>query len=98
MIAGVLEAGGLAPESLNGRVMKVYNSNAHLGTGDWLTGAADESDDSFLRLPRLILVVTNIDSDHIVFWTDQCRTRWGFAQFVRNVPFYGFGVLCLEYK
>ncbi|KAJ6024200.1 hypothetical protein N7540_004997 [Penicillium herquei] len=96
MIGGVLEAGGLNPTVVTGAIMNLYDSNSHLGSGEWVVAEADESDGSFLCLPHLITVVTNIDSDHIIYWKDQAKTRAAFTQFVRNMPFYGLGVLCID--
>ncbi len=58
---------------------------------------ADESDGSFLRLPATIAVVTNVDPDHIDFYGSYDRLRESFRQFVENVPFYGFAVLCIDH-
>ncbi|KAJ5650476.1 uncharacterized protein N7484_004199 [Penicillium longicatenatum] len=96
MIAGVLESGGLMPSVVTGAVMNLYRSNSHLGAGDWVVAEADESDGSFLMLPHLVTVVTNIDSDHIIHWKDETKTREAFVQFVRNGPFHGLGILCID--
>ncbi|KAE8317909.1 Mur ligase [Aspergillus transmontanensis] len=96
MVAGMLEAGGLSPTTISGAVVTQYGSNAHLGSGNWMVVEADESDGTMVRLPALISVVTNIDSDHITFYGTQEKTRATFAQFVRNVPFYGLAVLCID--
>ncbi|KAJ5083508.1 hypothetical protein N7456_012935 [Penicillium angulare] len=96
LIGGVLEAGGLDPTVITGATMNLYGSNAHLGSGDWLVAESDESDGSFSCLPHLITVVTNIDSDHLIYWKDEVNTRMAFTQFVRNVPFYGLGIMCID--
>lgn len=96
MVAALLHAADLDPTVITGAVMGLYNSNAHLGTGDWMVVEAEESDGSFLELPHLVTVVTNIDSDHINFWKEEKHTREAFCNFVRNAPFYGLGVLCID--
>lgn len=96
MVACVLEAAGLAPTVINGGVMNACGSNAHLGLGDWIVAEADESDGSFLRLPSLVAVVTNIDAEHLGYWGTVANAREGYAQFVSNIPFYGMGVLCID--
>ncbi|EAU39465.1 predicted protein [Aspergillus terreus NIH2624] len=96
MVAGMLEAGGLSPTTISGAVVTQYGSNAHMGSGNWMVVEADESDGTMVQLPALISVVTNIDSDHITFYGTQEKTRATFAQFVRNVPFYGLAVLCID--
>jgi UDP-N-acetylmuramate--alanine ligase len=58
---------------------------------------ADESDGSFLRLPAVIAVVTNIDPEHLDHWGTADAMVAGFDQFVSNIPFYGFAVLCIDH-
>ncbi|KAJ5714768.1 uncharacterized protein N7483_011949 [Penicillium malachiteum] len=96
IIGGILEAGGLNPTVVTGAIMNLYDSNSHLGSGEWVVAEADESDGSFLCLPHLITVVTNIDSDHFIYWKDQTKTRAAFTRFVRNMPFYGLRVICID--
>jgi UDP-N-acetylmuramate--alanine ligase len=58
---------------------------------------ADESDGSFLRLPAVIAVVTNMDPEHLDHWGSTEAMIAGYDQFVANVPFYGFAVLCIDH-
>jgi UDP-N-acetylmuramate--alanine ligase len=58
---------------------------------------ADESDGSFLRLPATIAVVTNMDTEHLDHWGTAEAMVAGFDQFVSNIPFYGFAVLCIDH-
>jgi UDP-N-acetylmuramate--alanine ligase len=58
---------------------------------------ADESDGTFLKLPADIAVVTNIDPEHLDHYGTFEKVREAFMQFVENVPFYGFGVMCLDH-
>jgi UDP-N-acetylmuramate--alanine ligase len=58
---------------------------------------ADESDGSFLRLPAVIAVVTNMDPEHLDHWGTPEAMVAGYDQFVSNVPFYGFAVLCIDH-
>jgi UDP-N-acetylmuramate--alanine ligase len=58
---------------------------------------ADESDGSFLRLPATIAVVTNMDPEHLDHWGTPEAMVQGYDQFVANVPFYGFAVLCIDH-
>jgi UDP-N-acetylmuramate--alanine ligase len=58
---------------------------------------ADESDGSFLRLPATIAVVTNMDPEHLDHWGTPEAMFAGFDQFVQNIPFYGFAVLCIDH-
>ena len=66
-------------------------------TGDWMVVEADESDGTFLKLPADIAVVTNIDPEHLDHYGTFDAVREAFRQFVENVPFYGFGVMCTDH-
>jgi UDP-N-acetylmuramate--alanine ligase len=68
-----------------------------LGAGDWMVVEADESDGSFLRLPAVIAVVTNMDPEHLDHWGTAEAMIAGYDQFVANIPFYGFAVLCIDH-
>jgi UDP-N-acetylmuramate--alanine ligase len=58
---------------------------------------ADESDGTFLKLPAEIAVVTNIDPEHLDHYGSFDKVRRAFRRFVENVPFYGFGVMCIDH-
>ncbi len=58
---------------------------------------ADESDGSFLRLPAVVAVVTNMDAEHLDHWGTVDAMAAGYHQFVAGVPFYGFAVLCIDH-
>ena len=97
LVAAVLEAAHLDPTVINGGIINAYGTNARLGGGDWMVVEADESDGSFLRLPAVIAVVTNMDPEHLDHWGTVEAMKEGYAQFVGNIPFYGFAVLCLDH-
>ena len=97
MVAAVLEAAHLDPTVINGGIVNAYGSNTRLGEGDWMVVEADESDGSFLRLPAVIAVVTNMDPEHLDHWGSAEAMTAGYDQFVGNIPFYGFAVLCIDH-
>jgi UDP-N-acetylmuramate--alanine ligase len=97
MVAAVLEAAHLDPTVINGGIINAYGSNTRMGSGEWMVVEADESDGSFLRLPATIAVVTNMDPEHLDHWSTGEAMLAGFDQFVQNVPFYGFAVLCIDH-
>jgi len=97
LIAALLDAGGFDPTVVNGGIINAYGTNARLGKGEWVVVEADESDGTFLRLPATVGVVTNIDPDHLDHYKNFDALRDAFKQFVENVPFYGFAVLCLDH-
>jgi len=97
MVATVLSHGGIDPTAVIGGKLDSLGSNAKLGQGKFLVAEADESDGSFLHLSPTIAVVTNIDADHLDYYSgglDQIKDT--FVNFINKVPFYGLAVLCLD--
>lgn len=97
LVACVLETARLDPTVINGGIIEAYGTNTRMGSGDWMVVEADESDGSFLRLPAVIAVVTNMDPEHLDHWGTDEAMEAGYRQFISNVPFYGFAVLCVDH-
>ncbi|CAH0237183.1 UDP-N-acetylmuramate--L-alanine ligase [Roseomonas sp. CECT 9278] len=97
LVAAVLEAARLDPTVINGGIINAYGTNTRMGSGDWMVVEADESDGSFLKLPAVVAVVTNMDPEHLDHWGTGDAMKEGYAQFVGNIPFYGFAVLCMDH-
>ena len=97
MVAALLDAGGLDPTVVNGGIINAYGANAKVGEGEWMVVEADESDGSFLRLKSTIAVVTNIDPEHLDHYGEFDAVKRAFQDFVENIPFYGFAVLCTDH-
>ena len=97
LVASVLAEAGLDPTFIIGGRLKSADTNARLGTGDYLVAEADESDASFLHLTPVRAVVTNVDADHLeTYGGDVARLEASFVEFLHNLPFYGLAVLCLD--
>ena len=97
LVATLLDAGNLDPTVINGGIINAYGTNARLGGGEWMVVEADESDGTFVKLPADVAVVTNIDPEHLDHYGDFDGVKRAFHQFVENVPFYGFAVMCLDH-
>ncbi len=97
LVAAMLEAAHLDPTVINGGIINAYGTNTRLGAGEWMVVEADESDGSFLRLPATIAIVTNMDPEHLDHWGTPEAMTLGYHQFVQNIPFYGFAVLCIDH-
>src|SRR3954468_23473115 len=97
LVASLLDAGGFDPTVINGGIINAYGTNARLGTGDWMVVEADESDGTFLKLPTDIAIVTNIDAEHLDYFKTFEAVQKAFHDFVENVPFYGFAVMCTDH-
>jgi len=97
MVACLLDAGGMDPTVVNGGIINAYGANAKVGEGDWMVVEADESDGTFLRLRSTVAVVTNIDPEHLDHYGDFEAVKKAFLDFVENIPFYGFAVVCTDH-
>ncbi len=96
LVSAVLQAGGLDPTVVIGGQLRTLGTNVRLGQGEWLVAEADESDGSFLQLSPVMVVVTNVDVEHLDHYGSFERIQDTFAEFINKVPFYGAAVLCLD--
>jgi UDP-N-acetylmuramate--alanine ligase len=97
LVATLLDAGNMDPTVINGGIINAYGTNARLGDGEWMVVEADESDGTFVKLPADVAVVTNVDPEHLDYYGDFEKVKQAFINFVENVPFYGFAVMCLDH-
>ncbi len=96
MVASVLAAGGLDPTVVVGGRVDALGSNAKLGTTQYLVAEADESDRSFLKLPPILAVVTNLDREHMDCYRDMDDVEQAYLAFMDKVPFYGAVTACID--
>jgi len=97
LVAALIDSAGMDPTVINGGIINAYGTNARLGSGDWMVVEADESDGTFTKLPATISVVTNIDPEHMDHYGTFDGLKQAFRQFVQNIPFYGFAILCIDH-
>ena len=98
MIATVLASGGLDPTMVIGGKLASIGSNAKIGDGEVIVAEADESDGSFLKLSPSLTVITNIDLEHLDYYSGIDEIREAFLKFANIVPFYGATVICYDDK
>ena len=96
MVATVLAAGGLDPTVVVGGRVDALGSNAKLGSTQYLVAEADESDRSFLKLPPILAVVTNLDREHMDCYRDMDDIEHAYLAFMDKVPFYGAVTACID--
>ncbi|MEE8313428.1 MAG: UDP-N-acetylmuramate--L-alanine ligase [Myxococcota bacterium] len=96
LVGAVLKAGDLDPTTIVGGMVKSLGANSQLGAGDILVAEADESDGSFLRLVPTVVVITNVDREHLDHYGSYESLERSFLDFANRVPFYGVSVLCLD--
>lgn len=97
LIGSIATAGELDPTIIIGGRVRSLRSNARLGRGDYLVAEADESDGSFLHLHPTIVVVTNIDPEHMDHYKNYTELKETFARFCRQIPFYGTAIFCADH-
>lgn len=97
LIATVFAASGLDPTVVIGGRLNSIGSNARLGQGDLLIAEADESDGSFLKLMPTVAIVTNIDPDHLDYYSGIEEIKEAFLNFINKIPFFGLAILCLDH-
>lgn len=99
LISSLLAQGGLDPTFVIGGKLNSADTNARLGASRYLVAEADESDASFLCLSPMVAVVTNIDTDHLGTYDNNFnRLKEVFIQFIHQLPFYGYALLCIDCK
>jgi UDP-N-acetylmuramate--alanine ligase len=94
LAASIFLAAEMDPTIVVGGRLEVIKSTAQLGKGDWLVAEADESDGSFSRLSPEIVIITNIDNDHLDHYGDFKTLQAAFFDFALRIPFYGALIVC----
>jgi UDP-N-acetylmuramate--alanine ligase len=89
MIVSALRAAGRDPTYLVGGGLNDAGTNARSGRDDLAVAESDESDGSFLLLRPAIAVVTNVEPDHVDYWTSEEALRDAFARFVSSTDSSG---------
>jgi UDP-N-acetylmuramate--alanine ligase len=85
------------PTFVIGGRLEAANTNAKLGTGEYIVAEADESDASFLHLTPVMAVVTNIDQDHMETYEHSFdKLKSAFVEFLQQLPFWGMAVVCID--
>lgn len=97
LVAKMLDEAKFAPTVVNGGIINSEKTNAWVGKSDWMVVESDESDGSFTKLPSQIVVVTNIDPEHLEHYGSFDNLKASFDTFVNNIPFYGLAVLCVDH-
>ncbi|MFT3877278.1 MAG: UDP-N-acetylmuramate--L-alanine ligase [Propioniciclava sp.] len=79
MVATMLLGAGTDPGYVIGSPLAASGESAALGSGPAFVVEADESDGSFLQYPAEIVVITNIEADHLDNWGTPERYLEGFV-------------------
>ena len=94
MIAKIFDVADLSPTYVVGGKVLSTNENSDLGKGKYLIAEADESDGTFIHLQPDVVVLTNIDDDHLVHYNNIFENLLdSFVTFLENIPFWGYVVM-----
>jgi len=80
MIATMLAAGGVDPSFVGGSPLTTTGHSYRLGAGDAFVVEADESDGSNLQYPAQVVVITNVEADHLDNWGTAANYAAGFVR------------------
>lgn len=97
LMGWVLETANFDPTIINGGVMNNWGSNIKAGRSSWCVAEADESDASFLKLPKDIALVTNIDLDHMDHYENTANLYEAFENFTTRIRLNGAAVLGIDH-
>ena len=98
LIASIFQETRIDPTIINGGVINSINNSAKLGKSDWSILEADESDGSFVYIPPTYSIITNIDREHMDFYSSMNKLNEYFIKFVNKVPSFGKSFICLDDK
>ena len=98
LIASIFQETKIDPTIINGGVINSINNSAKLGKSDWSILEADESDGSFVYIPPTYSIITNIDREHMDFYSSMDELNKYFIKFVNKVPSFGKSFICLDDK
>lgn len=89
MIANVLVASGFDPTVIVGSIVKEFKSNARHGSNKYLVVEACEHREHMLNLRPHIIVLTNIEEDHLDYYRDLDHIVMTFQKYVNHLPTHG---------
>jgi UDP-N-acetylmuramate--alanine ligase len=90
MLVDVFEAAGLDPTAVIGSLRSKTKSNFRAGKSKYCIVEACEYRRDFLHLKPEILVITNIEEEHLDYYKDLADIQDAFRTLARSVPERGF--------
>jgi UDP-N-acetylmuramate: L-alanyl-gamma-D-glutamyl-meso-diaminopimelate ligase len=92
ILAWILYHAGLDPVFMIGGIVKNFNSNYHLGKGDYIVIEGDEYDTAFfdkgpkfLHYNPLVAILTGVEFDHADIFKDIEKVRQAFDAFIGGI-------------
>ncbi len=93
MVGDVFKGMDRNPYLIVGSILKRYNSNYIQGDENTFVVEACEYKKSFINLTPNILIITNIDLDHLDFYKDLKDVQDAFEELIRKMPDDGI-IIC----
>lgn len=93
MIAHILMSLGADPTVVIGSFLQGFKSNFIQGKSKYFVVEADEYYRAFLNLHPNILIITNIDLDHVDYYKDLADIKSAYKELVEKVPPNGY-IVC----
>lgn len=94
MATVAFQACGTDPSFAIGGTLTASGSNAHRGSGPYFIAEADESDGSFIAYHPHAAIVTNIEHDHVDFFSTAEEVTEVFKNFSLTIPESGYLIYC----
>ncbi len=97
MIFDMLSNYGFKINCLNGGNIKSIDSYIYLCDSKYFLFELDESNSFFLLFRPVIVIITSISNDHLNNYGNKFENLVSsFSFFLKNVPFYGFIIACID--
>lgn len=96
MLVVALQHCGFDPSFAVGGELNEAGTNAHHGSGEVFVAEADESDGSLLQYTPDVVVVTNVEADHLDFFGSSEAYVQVFDDFTARIAAGGLLVACLD--
>ncbi len=90
MISEIMLSAKKSPTVVIGSFLKKQKDNFIMGKSQYFVVEACEYKKSFLSLSPKILVITNIDNDHLDYYKNMQNIQKAFSQLISKVPSNGF--------
>ncbi len=90
MTVDILEAAGLDPTAIVGSLRSKTGSNFRAGKSKYAVVEACEYKRDFLHLEPDVLVITNVDYEHVDYYRDLADVQSAFRALAEKVPAEGF--------
>ena len=94
MCATMLDRMGLDPSFLIGGIVEGYGTNGRNGGSKYFVCEADESDGSFLYLDPNVVIITNVEADHLDHYGSLKAIEDTFCEFMGLVGDAGTVIVC----